>query len=93
MENVAIKGRGGNDEQHKNWKGKILRIWITIIRHGGLGHGVQESWPYGPYLSNATPWPYELSHVKNEFSLVGLTACQYENGYCEKESVQKQQWV
>ena len=30
---------------------KILRIWITIIRHGGLGHEVQESWPY---LSNAT---------------------------------------
>ena len=59
MENVAIKivfkkGRGGNDVQHKNWKGKILRIWITIIRHGGLGHEVQESWPY---LSNATPWP------------------------------------
>ena len=27
--------------------------------------------------SNATPWPYELSHVKNEFSLVGLTVCQY----------------
>ena len=72
MENVAIKGRGGNDVQHKNWKGKILRIWITIIRHGGLGHQVQESWPY---LSIATPWPYELSHVKNEFSLVGLTAC------------------
>ena len=42
MENVAIKGRGGNDVQHKNWKGKILRIWITIIRHGGLGHEVQE---------------------------------------------------
>ena len=60
MENVAIKGRGGNDVQHKNWKGKILRIWITIIRHGGLGHEVQESWPY---LSNATPWPYKLSHV------------------------------
>ena len=53
MENVAIKGRGGNDVQHKNWKGKILRIWITIIRHGGLGHEVQESWPY---LSSATPW-------------------------------------
>ena len=67
MENVAIKGRGGNDVQHKNWKGKILRIWITIIRHGGLGHEVQESLPY---LSNATPWPYELSHWKNEFSLV-----------------------
>ena len=77
MENVAIKGRGGNDVQHKNWKGKILRIWITIIRHGGLGHEVQESWPY---LSNATPWPYDLSPVKNGFSLVGLTACQYENG-------------
>ena len=27
MENVAIKGRGGNDVQHKNWKGKMLRIW------------------------------------------------------------------
>ena len=78
MENVAIKERGGNEVQHKNWKGKILRIWITIIRHSGLGHEVQESWPY---LSNVTPCrPYELSHVKNEFSLVGLTACQYENG-------------
>ena len=33
-----MKGRGGNDVQHKNWKGKIQRIWITIIRHGGLGH-------------------------------------------------------
>ena len=43
MENVAIKGRGGNDVQHKNWKGKILRICITIIRHGGLGHEVQET--------------------------------------------------
>ena len=61
----------------KTGKEKILTIWITIIRHGGLGHEVQESWPY---LSNATPRPYELSHVKNEFSLVGLTACQYENG-------------
>ena len=39
-------------------------ICITIIRHGGLGHEVQESWPY---LSSI-----ELSHVKNEFSLVGL---------------------
>ena len=48
----CLKGRGGNDVQHKNWKGKILRIWITIIRHGGLGHEVQESWPY---LSNSTP--------------------------------------
>ena len=38
--------------QRKIWKGNILRIWITIIRHGGLGHEVQESWPY---LSNATP--------------------------------------
>ena len=43
----CLKGRGGNDVQHKNWKGKILRIWITIIRHGGLGHEVQESWPLG----------------------------------------------
>ena len=38
-----IKGRGGNDVQHKNWKGKILRIWITIIRHGGLGHEQESS--------------------------------------------------
>ena len=76
MENVAIKGKGGNDVQHKNWKGKILRMCITIIRHGGLAHEVQESWPY---LLNATPWPYELSHVKNEFSPVGLASCQYEN--------------
>ena len=73
----------------KTGKETILRIWITIIRHGGSGHEVQES---RPYLSNATPWPYELSHVKNEFSLVGLTACQYENGQSERESVQKQQW-
>ena len=49
---------------------------MTIIRHGGLAlNEVQESWPY---LSNATPCPYELSHVKNEFSLVGLTASQYD---------------
>ena len=61
----------------KTGKEKILKIWITIIRHGGFGHEVLESWPY---LSNATPWPYEPSHVKNEFSLVGLTACQDENG-------------
>ena len=61
MENVAIKGRGGNDVQHKTWIGKILRIWITIIRHGGLGHEVQEAWPY---LSNGTPWPYELSPIQ-----------------------------
>ena len=42
MENVAIKGRGGNDVQHKNWKGKILRIWITINRHGCLHRGEGE---------------------------------------------------
>ena len=59
----CLQGRGGNDVQHNNWKVKLLRIWITIIRHGGLGHEVPESWPY---LSKATPWRYELSHVKNE---------------------------
>ena len=36
-----------------------------------------------------TASPYELSHVKDEFSLVRLTACQYENGQSEKESVQE----
>ena len=30
----------------KTGKEKILRIWITIISHGGSGHEVQESWPY-----------------------------------------------
>ena len=73
----CLKGRGENDVQHNNWKEKILTIRITIIRHGGLSYEVQELWLY---LSNATPWSYELSHVKNEFSLVGLTAFQYENG-------------
>ena len=71
MENYAIKGRGGNDVQHKDWKGKVLRIWIKIIRHGGLGHEVQESWPY---LSNATPWPYELNHLSNFGSSMKGTA-------------------
>ena len=86
MENVAIKRRGGNDVQHKNWKGKIRRIWITIIRHGGLGHKVQESWPY---LSNVTPWPYELSHVKNDFFLVGLTAAWLWIEICENVVLSK----
>ena len=44
MENVAINERGGNDIQHKNWKGKILRIWITIIRHGGLNQLCSSLW-------------------------------------------------
>ena len=36
-----------------------------------------------------TPSPYLLlSHVKNEFSVVELTACQCENGQSERESVQ-----
>jgi len=71
MENFAIKGRG-DDVQHKNWKGKILRIWIKIIRHGGLGHEVQESWPY---LSNATPcnvncslWAGSLVRIRGKSS-------------------------
>ena len=45
----------------KTRKKKTIRIQITTIRHGGLDHEVQESWPY---LSNATLGPYELSHVK-----------------------------
>ena len=58
-------------------------------RPSGLGHQVQESWPY---LSNVAPLPHELSHVKNEFSLVELTARQWENGQSERESVPKQ-WL
>ena len=50
---------------------------LLQISHLYIHPEVKESWPY---LSNATPWHYELSHVRNEFSLVGLTACQYENG-------------
>ena len=34
-----------------------------------------------------TPSPYGLRHVKNEFSLVGLTTCQCESGQSERESV------
>ena len=30
----------------KTEKEKKIRIWVTIIRHRGLGHKVQESWPY-----------------------------------------------
>ena len=56
MENVAIKivykGEAEMTYNIKTGKEKILRILITIIRHGGSGHEVQESWPY---LSNATP--------------------------------------
>ena len=44
-------------------------------------------------LSSVIPSPYGLSHVKNEFSLVRLTACQCENGQSERESVQKQYWI
>ena len=35
----CLKGRGRNDVQHKKLENKkIIRICITIIRHGGLGH-------------------------------------------------------
>ena len=71
-------------------KEKLIRIWITMIRHGSLGHQVQESWPY---LLNVTPSPYGPSHVKNEFFLMRLTACQCENGQSEREGVEKHQWV
>ena len=63
---IVLKGEAEMLYNTKTSKEKTLRIWITIIRHGGLGHEVEGSWPY---LSSATPWPYELSHVKNEFSL------------------------
>jgi len=42
MENFAIKGRGGNDVQHKNWKGKILRIWIKETNIYTSGSGSKE---------------------------------------------------
>ena len=49
MENVAVKivykGEAEMTYNIKTGKEKILRIWITIIRHGGSGHEVQESWP------------------------------------------------
>ena len=50
----------------------FCQIYRTYYQYFNTSLVKQESWPY---LSNATPWPYELSHVKNEFSLVGLTAC------------------
>ena len=77
-----IKGLKQNDIQHITRKEKlIIRIQTIItIRHGGLGHYVQEPWPY---LSNVTPSPYLLNFVKNEVSLVELTACRCENGQSE----------
>ena len=84
------KRERGNDVQHKKRKEKLIRIQITTIRHGGLGHWVHKSWTY---LSNVAPSPYGLSNVKNEFSLVVFTACQCENGPSGRESFQKQWWV
>ena len=35
----CVKGIGGNDVQHrKAEKKKLIRIWITRIRQGDLGH-------------------------------------------------------
>ena len=58
----CIKGISGHDVQHRKLeKKKLIRIWITRIRHGGLGHLVQESWPYqfikcdSPALREALP--------------------------------------
>ena len=82
-------------QNKKKWKIKNNKDmdYNNIIRHGGLGHKqFRESWPY---VSNATPYQgvyhCELSHVKNEFSL--LCMLQNENGQRERESVQKRQWV
>ena len=44
---------------------------------------------YLTYLSNVTPSPYRLSHVKNEFALMELTVCQCENSQSKRESVRK----
>ena len=58
---------------NKNWKGKILKRWITIILQDGLGHEVQESWPYliivihlfsiVPFLHSRPQSPSFLGHV------------------------------
>ena len=52
----------------KTGNAKILGIWITIIRHGGLGHEVQESWPC---LSNAsfTPLPFKQFLLRHSLSI------------------------
>ena len=52
----------------KTGKAKILGILITIIRHGGLRHEVQESWPY---LSNAsfTPLPFKQFLLRHSPSI------------------------
>ena len=55
LNNVVTEGVITTRSNRMKFRLKILRIWITIIPHGSLGHEVQESWPY---LSNATPWPY-----------------------------------
>ena len=58
---------------NKNWKGKILKRWITIILQDVLGHEVQESWPYliivirlfsiFPFLHSRPQSPSFLGHV------------------------------
>ena len=77
MENVAIKkclkGRGGNDVQHKNWKGKILRIWITII-----GHGVSESALHQSFDSRSQFFIFQLIF----FSFLGIPRLQLAGSSC-----------
>ena len=64
----CLKGRGGNDVQHKNLEKKNNKDM-------DYNNSSRRFRPWGSRVKS-----YELSHVKNEFSLVGLTACQYEDG-------------
>ena len=69
-------------------KEELIRICMhynnSSPRFRPLGSGVM-------VLSiNVAPSPYGLSHVKDEFSLVGLTACQCESGQSQREIFQKQ---
>ena len=82
----CLIGRRGNDVQHKKEKktNRDMDYNNSSRRFKPLGSRVIA-------LSiKCDSSPYGLSHVKNEFSLLRLTACQCESGQSEKESVQKQ---
>ena len=85
MWNVAIKvALKGEAEMKNNIRNKrktykdIFYNSLQCVANGFKSHA---------FICHVTPSPYGLRHVKNEFSLVGLTACQCESGQSERESV------
>ena len=72
----ANEGKGKEKKKERRGRKEVdLAVTFSKIRldidynnsSGRFGHYVQESWPC---LSNVTPSPYGLNHVKNEISPV-----------------------